>query len=300
MDKKVAILISTYNGEKYLKEQLDSVLEQTYNNLVVIIRDDGSNDNTKNVLQQYTSNEKIKVIEGNNIGFINSFFKLLNNAPEADYYAFCDQDDIWRKDKIERAVNKLNSENNKEPLLYASNYVICNENAKVIKKHKAPKNISFANALVECIAPGMSMVINQKAKELILSKDWTQCFYHDWWMYLICVSMGKVIYDDYESVYYRRHEETLTNRSYNPLKTLLWRFKQIKNEGYFKKTKHQIKQFYEQYEKDLPENYKNIIKPFITNYSFLNVLKKTTYLKPYRNGLIDEILLRILFIINVI
>ena len=115
MDKKVAVLISTYNGKKYLKEQLDSILNQTYPNIEIVIRDDGSTDSTLELVKEYQEkHSNIRLKEGTNIGFIKSFFKLLEMA-DADYYAYCDQDDIWLENKIELAVNALNQADNTKP-----------------------------------------------------------------------------------------------------------------------------------------------------------------------------------------
>ena len=109
---KVVILLSTYNGEKYLKEQLDSLLNQTYKNIDIYIRDDGSKDETVNIIKKYQNEyDNIHLEEGKNLGFIKSFFELLKNGDEnVDIYSYCDQDDIWEEDKIERAVKFINKE----------------------------------------------------------------------------------------------------------------------------------------------------------------------------------------------
>lgn len=120
--KKVVILMSTYNGEKYIEEQLESLLNQTYSDIKIFIRDDGSKDRTKEIIKQFLQKSKnIFLIEGENIGFINSFFELLNISDTADYYAYCDQDDVWMEDKIERAVKFLEKSDSNKPVLYFSN-----------------------------------------------------------------------------------------------------------------------------------------------------------------------------------
>lgn len=296
MEKKVKVLLSTYNGEKYIQEQIESILNQTYSNIEIIVRDDGSKDKTVEILKEYEKERKITLYLGENKGFISSFFELLQMEDGADYYAFSDQDDIWKPDKIERAVTSLDKKAQTIPLLYTSSYEICDELGNVVSKAKKVKNISFANALVECIAPGMTMVINQTARGLVISKETKQCYYHDWWIYLVCVATGQVIYDDYESVKYRRHIDSVTNIENNIVKRQLWRIQQIFQKQYFKKTKQQIRFFYQQYERELSVENKKIIKPFLSVYSF----KKVIYPKPYRNGIGDEILLRILFFINII
>ena len=107
--KKVQILMSTYNGEKYVNEQIDSLLQQDHTNLEILIRDDGSKDSTVSILEEYhKENPNIKLIIDKNKGVISSFFELAMKASEeADYFAFCDQDDYWKPQKISRAVNLL-------------------------------------------------------------------------------------------------------------------------------------------------------------------------------------------------
>ncbi|HOV15546.1 MAG TPA: glycosyltransferase, partial [Spirochaetota bacterium] len=119
---KINILMSTYNGEKYLKEQLDSLLNQTYKNIKIYIRDDGSSDNTLNILKEYNKENKINLFVGENIGFVKSFFWLIKNSDNADYYSFSDQDDVWFPGKLEKAINLLNKYDSQIPTLYFSNF----------------------------------------------------------------------------------------------------------------------------------------------------------------------------------
>ena len=107
-DKKVAIIMSTYNGEPFIRQQLDSILNQTYKNIELVVRDDGSKDKTVEIIKEYQEKyENIKFFQGENLGFVKSFFELLK-LTEADYYSYADQDDIWIENKIEPAVNSLN------------------------------------------------------------------------------------------------------------------------------------------------------------------------------------------------
>ena len=123
MNKSVTILLSTYNGEKYIEEQLESIFAQTYwQNCNLFVRDDGSKDGTVAILKKYEKEGKLRLECGENIGFVRSFFWLINNAPESDFYSFADQDDIWNADKIERGVKKLLEADNSKPQLYFSDY----------------------------------------------------------------------------------------------------------------------------------------------------------------------------------
>ena len=107
---EIAIFLSTYNGSRYLKKQLDSIANQTYIDLIhLYIRDDGSSDSTLDIISKYSCKMNITVILGDNVGPAKSFWELFTNKDiMADYYAFCDQDDIWDKDKVEKGVKALN------------------------------------------------------------------------------------------------------------------------------------------------------------------------------------------------
>ena len=151
-NEKVAIIMSTYNGEKYIQEQLDSLINQTYKNIEIYIRDDGSKDNTINIIKDYISkNDNISLVEGENIGFINSFFELLNMCDDADYYAYCDQDDVWMDDKISRAVSFLSNTDKDKPALYFSNSDYCDSNLNFLATAEKKKYYNFRNSLVECV-----------------------------------------------------------------------------------------------------------------------------------------------------
>ena len=168
MDKKVAVLISTYNGEKYIREQLDSILNQTYKNIEIVIRDDGSKDSTIEIIKEYQQkNTNIILKEGTNIGFLKSFFKLLELA-NADFYAYCDQDDIWLENKIKLAVESLEKLDDSKPNMAFANSDYYSENMEFIGKGEEHKTFSFQNSMYECVAQGMTMTINQVAKEYIL------------------------------------------------------------------------------------------------------------------------------------
>ena len=156
-EKKVVILMATYNGQKYLKCQLDSIIQQTYRNWQLIIRDDCSKDNTVKIIQEYEKkDDRIKVIdnEGKNLGAIGNFFELIKKAPDASYYAFSDQDDYWHEDKIEKAVERLEQMSSKNgeniPIAYCGAKEITNEKLEVtaVSTFKNPRTV-WENALVE-------------------------------------------------------------------------------------------------------------------------------------------------------
>ncbi len=212
---KIVVLMSTYNGEKYIKEQLDSIIHQSVaNQLTVYIRDDGSKDETIHIIDTYMgdgSGVNIVWEQGNNLGVIASFFELIKNAPEADYYAFADQDDVWMADKIESAVKMLQAEEQKcgaeIPLLYCGDTNLVDGDLNLIARENKNPRPSFGNALVENICTGCTAVINrallEKIRENIPNQE--NIIMHDWWLYLIAEGYGKTIFDSEPHMNYRQH-----------------------------------------------------------------------------------------------
>nr|WP_303104047.1 glycosyltransferase [Megamonas funiformis] len=122
--------MSTYNGENYLEEQIESLRKQKDVDIKILVRDDGSKDNTVKILEKYKKEGILDFYKGNNVGYAKSFLHLLTNNIEADYYAFCDQDDVWLPDKLIKAIEKINE--NEKPSLYASALKRVDENLKFL------------------------------------------------------------------------------------------------------------------------------------------------------------------------
>lgn len=298
--KKVAILMSTYNGEKYIEQQLESLFNKTYKNIEIYIRDDGSKDNTVKILEKYEEQGKIKLIQGKNIGFIKSFRELLNICDDADYYAYCDQDDVWFEDKIERAVNKLNNiEDNNIPILYASNYDYYYGDINFIMhtgfENKKP---SFAKSLVECIAPGMTMVINKTAKNTIFKNMPENCLLHDWWTYEVCIGIGKVIYDGNITVKYRRHSNNVTTVETTFIKRFVWRVKTFIFSDHWKNLKKQLISFEDIFFDKLNKKDQKILKLFTKKITFITQIQKLFYPIRFKDTISNEIMIRCMFIMG--
>lgn len=301
MEKKVAVLISTYNGEKYLKEQLDSILNQTYSNLEIVIRDDGSKDGTIDLIKEYQQKYgNITLNEGTNLGFIKSFFELLTLA-DADYYAYCDQDDIWLENKVELAVQKLNEADNTKPNMVFGNSDYYDENMTFKEKGEQHKTFSFQNSLYECVAQGMTMTINQVAKKMIIENIPEKCLFHDWWTYMICSGMGNVLYNDETVVKYRRFEKNATAEGQGVLKIFLWRIKNLLTDNGMKAIKAQQIEYKKKFYAQLSSEKQKILDRFVQEkYNFFKALKKALYPQKLRRKLIDDCMVRILFLIGVL
>lgn len=227
----VLVLLSVYNGKQYIKPLLESVLNQKNVNLDILVRDDGSNDNTIDIIKGY--NEPcIHVVRGNNLGYAKSFWSLLQNAGEYDYYAFCDQDDIWQEEKLYNAIKMLEKEDISIPLLYTSRVVSVDDNMKKLSENCFDTNrvINVYESLQRSIIPGCVFVFNNCAKECL--KMYTGYIEsHDWATYVIVNTLGKVVYDDNSYILYRIHEGNAIGRV-NSIKLFIIRIKRL-----FKKSK---------------------------------------------------------------
>lgn len=207
---KIAILMSTYNGEKYLDKQIESLLNQTIKNIEIIIRDDGSTDNTKEILNNYDKFDNIKIIFGENIGVANSFKELINYNSDADIYFFCDQDDIWMNNKVENAMNMMISYNN-IPCLYYSEVIAVDNSLNVLFKSNYTGIDTVGSSYNTTPVIGCTSAFNKKMKQFITEHGLPEnIIMHDLFLYRVCLAIGgKVIHDNNSYIYYRQHDNNV-------------------------------------------------------------------------------------------
>lgn len=215
----VCVLMSTYNGAKYLDKQIESLIKQRYAISCILIRDDGSSDETLSLIKDYEQKyDMIKLITGKNVGSTRSFLELINIAPSFDYYAFCDQDDIWDDDKLQIAIDNLEKLPSNVPNMYFSNARLVNAQGEYLyvwHKQKFAKQNKFA-ALLENKATGATMVFNKVALEYVKDRCYDGVKHHDWWMYLITKFFGNVIYDERPHINYRQHDGNVVGARKKP------------------------------------------------------------------------------------
>ena len=227
MNNKITILMSTYNGEKYLKTQIDSILNSKDVNPKLIVRDDGSTDNTISILQQYQSANQLTLYKGNNLKSARSFMTLLQNAPDSDYYAFSDQDDYWLEDKLSIAIESI-SQFNESPALYFCQTQLVDKDLKKIKSTNIKPYLTFGEALIYQFIGGCTMVFNKKLKEIVDKYNPTFLQMHDIWIYGIAQAIGaKIIFDKNPHIYYRQHENNVIGQGYNIVEKWKRRYKRI-------------------------------------------------------------------------
>lgn len=268
MKNNVLVLLSTYNGEKYLSNLIDSILNQKGVNVNILIRDDGSQDRTIEILEKYKEQKKIQYYVGDNIGYANSFWQLVRDAKQYDYYAFCDQDDVWLEYKLERAIEKIKEIEEEEliPTLYTSNVICINDNMDIIldKPFKCERVLNIGEAFQKSILPGCTFVFNFEAKKILEQyKGYMES--HDWATYAIITAFGKVIYDSNSYIYYRIHENNTIGISNNKIKDLALKIKR-----FFKKSNNSRSRF----AKDFYECYKDVL-----DNKYTQTIKKLAYYK---------------------
>lgn len=218
---RIAILMSTYNGEKFLKEQLDSILTQDISEgkIDVIVRDDGSKDHTIKILNEYLNKGKIAWYAGENLMPAKSFFHLLFNCGDYDYYAFSDQDDIWDADKIESAIRILAEVDG--PACYYCNSRLMDTDGHVgnIKTYKEGAcgiiEKSLENELCAGGAMGCTMVMNRRLIEIMRSGFIPEkMIMHDCFIQGLCKAVnGRVLFDTKPHMNYRQHANNVVGRS---------------------------------------------------------------------------------------
>jgi glycosyltransferase involved in cell wall biosynthesis len=217
---KVSVLLCTYDGQRYLADQLQSIASQAHKDWKLWVSDDASRDDTHKIVDEFQrelGKDRVALLRGPTRGFAANFLSLACKPEVAsDYYAYSDQDDIWEADKLHRAVDWLRTIPRETPALYCSRTRLVDASNRHIGFSplfsKAP---SFANAIVQNIGGGNTMVFNEAARRLLCEagNDVTVVS-HDWWAYIVVTGCGgEVFYDSQPSVRYRQHGENLVGRN---------------------------------------------------------------------------------------
>ncbi|SHN11306.1 glycosyltransferase [Halanaerobium congolense] len=210
--KKVQVLLSTYNGEKYLTQQIESILQQKDVKISLLIRDDGSEDNTVNILKKFKSKyDSIELYCGDNIGWKDSFMKLIYMSGDFDFFAFADQDDFWLPNKLISAINKIYQSNTKkEPKLYYSDVTLTDKNLNKIGKFIRKRPDNKISVLFNPCAQGSTIVFNKKLRNLIKRYKPKDSYAHDMWVFILCYYFGLTIYDSNSYLLYRQHDNNVS------------------------------------------------------------------------------------------
>lgn len=305
---KVAILMSTYNGERYLTEQIESIQKQTNEDWHLYIRDDGSSDKTSSIISKFANDDNritfFNKENTHNIGVIRSFMELLKKI-DADFYMFSDQDDIWKNNKVQRAIDLIKKEKYQEiPLCLHTELQIVDDNLKPVELMKRGRVWSdFQHFLFGNCVTGCTVLINQKLKEkLQINKvDLDKLAMHDWWFAEVAAAFGKVIYDPTPTIFYRQHFDNVVGGTDSQApRQLIQRFFNLSEElkGFLLMT-NMAGEFQRLYNNELTgkdAQYLNAYAGLRKNSSFFNNLKLAIKLPPIRSHLRGKLLLDYLMI----
>lgn len=213
---KIVVLMSTYNGEKYLSEQIESIFSQKGEfQMELFVRDDGSTDNTCKILDTYAARIKLRWYGGENIRPQKSFMELIHNCGNYDFYIFADQDDVWYPEKLKVAIDRLSMQT--EPSLFFSNARLINADGKDLGRNtyrEIPKTdfytLSCAGGILGC-----TMTMNHKLVEILRKEMPKSIVMHDFYAALVCSSLnGLILYDERAFIGYRQHENNVVGVSY--------------------------------------------------------------------------------------
>lgn len=257
---KIAILMATYNGEKYIEEQLDSILKQSNQNWVLYIHDDGSSDQTPQIILEYQNKypDKICLLEGEKTGGAKNNFLYLTSQVEAPYYMYADQDDVWKPSKIELTIDVMKEEEKENPILVFSELEVVDENLNVIAEKMSAyqgldcTKLSINRALIQNVVTGCTMMMNRLLRDEMLKglSQSESILMHDWWAYLIAARFGKVCFIEKSTIFYRQHSDNgVGARNANALRYKIGRMfsgKEIRKS--LINTRNQAKLFAELYE----------------------------------------------------
>lgn len=208
---KVNILLSTYNGERFLAEQIESIRQQTFTDWQLLIRDDGSTDRTCQMIEDFVQKDsRIRFInpdDRHNQGVIASFYSLVK-AEEADYYFFADQDDVWLPEKMAKTLDQVQNRSQNKPILVYTDLTVVDQDLQTIypsmiatQSHHA--NTELIQELTENTVTGGTMMINHALASLWQTTD--KLLMHDWYLALLASAFGQLVYLDEPTQLYRQH-----------------------------------------------------------------------------------------------
>lgn len=294
-DGLAQIVLSTFNGERYLGPLLDSLLAQDHSPFEILARDDGSTDGTLELLRSYAARTPgLRVVPGRHLGFVRSFAAALElTSPAADYVALCDQDDVWRPEKLSRAVARLRHVPQGTPALYCSRLAVVDERLAPLGLSPLPrKGLSFRNALVESQSVGCTSVLNRSASE-VLGTFPSEVVSHDWWIYLVVSAFGETIYDEEPTILFREHPGNVFGIKLEWADTWQTKIRQFLQPGNAHLALKQAEAFHRLHAVALSDDKLRLLERFVTSQSrFRTRLRYAASPEVYRQSARDHFLLK--------
>ena len=289
--------MSTYNGANHVAAQLDSVLAQDVTkvaDLSVYVRDDGSRDDTREILQDYADKGLIHFLPGENLGVVGSFLDVLGVVPEdADYVALCDQDDVWHADKLSRALFVLGEKDQSIPQLYCSEYVFCDaEMNPQGRSHLNQTGVDFNKMLYENMVSGNTTVINRTLADAVVGAGRDGVYCHDWWLALVACALGELTYDDFASLDYRRTGSNVSPTGSGGLSLLHYRLKTFFGNDELKNITAQLQKLDENFGEQMAPEKRETLRRFLDGGRFAKAFAPVKL----RQKMPEELAVRLLFL----
>ena len=267
---KVNILMSTYNGQQFLAEQIRSIQEQSYTDWTLFIRDDGSSDNTKEILKDFERQDsRIHLIDSDksdNLGVIKSFHKLVNHD-RADYYFFSDQDDVWLPNKLELSLKEAQNYLADFPLMVYMDLKVVNQDLKImtesmVKSQSHHANTELVQELTENTVTGGVAMINHALAEMWQETD--DILMHDWYLALLASAFGNLVFIDQPGELYRQHSDNVLGARTLSKRFRKWIRPHILFAVYWDLIKNSQKQARHLLQMPLSQSNRELIEAFVT------------------------------------
>ncbi len=308
-DKKVNIIIPVYNGEKYIAQQIESLLNQTYGNIDIYVRDDMSKDRTLDIVSSYVGKEpegkRIIIIKDDcgNKGYVRNVFETWRESEPADYYCFCDQDDVWHKDKVEKCVAYLEKKDSNRPMLLFTAYNFCDSDMNFIRTSDSiNEKLSLKNVLYDYLALNFNITVNNSFKVKFfdnLPKNGKYPHYPDQWMSQVAAIYNGLYYLPVPTVEYRRNEGAVTYSNRNGLSFLIWRIRRFLFGDETKLVRRELNSFYHTFCHDMTKKDRKLMKQILKR-GFRHSLIKFMFPGRFRKKISDEIALRVMFLFGLL
>lgn len=301
----VAILMSTYNAEPFLKEQINSILGQTYTNWKLFIRDDGSSDSTSLIIEEFTKkDDRIFFVNKDsikNVGVISSFFLLLS-CVKADFYMFCDQDDVWLPSKVRLSLDRMNQQKKVDlPTLVHTDLKVVDQNLNIInesfmEKEKLNRKSQLGNLIIQNNVTGCTVMINNSFRNIVIDKGIpNEVIMHDWWMALVGNAIGETLFVDVPTMLYRQHNLNVVGSS-STIKKIMGGYGRKEIINSIIKASEQDKAFIDLYHENLSKEKLETIN-FAANMIHYPRMKRMRGLKTnniFKSGFIRNLFFKIL------
>lgn len=297
--KRVHILLSTYNGESYLDAQLDSYETLTgVGALQVLIRDDGSQDGTRGVLERWARKPGFHVEYGKHMGLNASYSQLIRHCDlSCDYFAISDQDDIWLPGKLETAIKMMEAQDGEGPALFFSRSTLIDSGGtQVGQSASLSRGVSFYNAMVQNPAPGHTQVLNRAMMQCLQTHLNEDMYVFDWWVYLLATALGRVLYVPESTVLHRQHDSNTLGYETGWAALLRQRLRRVLR-GDGNAVARQLVALLDAAGNDLPRSYREELVAFLRQGIF-NRLCYALGGRAFRQGRWDSILFRCAYLLG--